>query len=265
MKKFLVVGNPIDHSLSPALHNYWIKSNAIDAIYEKQKRNEDELEQLILQVKEKKINGINVTVPFKKVIIPFLDELSIEAESTQSVNTIYLKDDKVVGHNTDIIGFETSIEKSKFNVFNKEVLILGAGGVVPSIIFALSKMKVSKIKISNRTKEKAENLKKLFKNIEIIEWGEVPNFDVIINATSLGLKKNDYINLDFSLISKNSLFYDVIYNPRETNFLKTGKRLGNAIENGKLMFIYQAFLAFNLWHKIEPKINNEVIRLLNHD
>jgi len=218
MKKFLVVGNPIDHSLSPALHNYWIKSNAIDAIYEKQKLNEDELEQLILQVKEKKINGINVTVPFKKAIIPFLDELSIEAESTQSVNTIYLKDDKVVGHNTDIIGFETSIEKSKFNIFNKEVLILGAGGVVPSIIFALNKMKVSKIKISNRTKEKAEDLKKLFRNIEIIEWGEIPNFDVIINATSLGLKKNDYINLDFSLISKNSLFYDVIYNPRETNF-----------------------------------------------
>ena len=231
MKKFLVVGNPIDHSLSPALHNYWIKSNAIYAIYEKQKLNEDELEQLILQVKEKKINGINVTVPFKKAIIPFLDELSIEAESTQSVNTIYLKDDKVVGHNTDIIGFETSIEKSKFNVFNKEVLILGAGGVVPSIIFALNKMKVSKIKISNRTKEKAEDLKKLFRNIEIIEWGEIPNFDVIINATSLGLKKNDYINLDFSLISKNSLFYDVIYNPRETNFLKTGKKRGNTTLN----------------------------------
>ena len=263
MKKFLVVGNPIDHSLSPALHNYWIKSNAIDAIYEKQKLNEDELEQLILQVKEKKINGVNVTVPFKKVIIPFLDELSIEAKSTQSVNTIYLKDDKVVGHNTDIIGFETSIEKSKFNVFNKEVLILGAGGVVPSIIFALSKMKVSKIKISNRTKEKAENLKKLFKNIEIIEWGKVPNFDVIINATSLGLKKNDYINLDFSLISKNSLFYDVIYNPKETNVLKTGKKMGNMTLNGKLMFIYQAFSAFNIWHGIEPNVNEDVTKLLD--
>ena len=263
MKKFLVVGNPIDHSLSPALHNYWIKSNAIDAIYEKQKLDANELEQLILQVKEKKINGINVTVPFKKDIIPFLDELSIEAESTQSVNTIYLKDDKVVGHNTDIIGFETSIEKSKFNVFNKEVLILGAGGVVPSIIFALIKMKVSKIKISNRTKEKVENLKKIFENIEIIEWGEVPNFDVIINATSIGLKKEDNINLDFSLISKNKIFYDVIYNPKETNFLKTGKSLGNITLNGKLMFIYQALSAFNIWHGLEPEINQDVIKFLD--
>ena len=169
----------------------------------------------------------------------------------------------MLGHNTDIIGFETSIEKSKFNVFNKEVLILGAGGVVPSIIFALSKMKVSKIKICNRTKEKAENLKKLFKNIEIIEWGEVPNFDVIINATSLGLKKNDYINLDFSLISKNSLFFDVIYNPKETNFLKTGKKRGNITLNGKLMFIYQALSAFTIWHGFKPNVNEDVIKLLD--
>ena len=263
MKKFLVIGNPIEHSLSPILHNYWIKKNGIDAVYEKQKLNEDQLGQLILQVKKKEINGINITVPFKKTIIPFLDELSIEAKSTQSVNTIYLEDNKVMGHNTDIVGFETSIKKSKYNLINKEVLILGAGGVVPSIIFALNKMKVSKIKISNRTKEKVENLKKLFENIEIVEWGEVPNFDVIINATSIGLKKEDNINLDFSLISKNKIFYDVIYNPKETNFLKIGKSLGNKTLNGKLMFIYQALSAFNIWHKFEPDVDENVIKLLD--
>ena len=263
MKKFLVIGNPIEHSLSPKLHNYWIKSNNIDAIYEKTKLDKGELENIVLQIKQKEIDGANITVPFKKAIIPFLDDLSIEANNTQSVNTLYLKDNKVIGHNTDIIGFETSIEKSKFNVFNNEVLILGAGGVVPSIIFALKKMKVSKIKISNRTKEKAENLKKLFKDIEIIKWGQMPNFDVIINATSIGLKKDDYINIDFSLISKNNLFYDVIYNPGETNFLKTGKSLGNTILNGKLMFIYQALSAFNIWHGIEPRVNENVIKLLD--
>ncbi len=263
MKKFLVIGNPIEHSLSPKLHNYWIKNYGIDAIYEKQKLNEDELEHLILQVKKREIDGVNVTVPFKKNIIPFLDKLSIEAQSTQSVNTLYLKDNKVVGHNTDIIGFKTSIEKSKYNIFNKEVLILGAGGVVPSIIFALNKMKVSKIKICNRTKEKAENLKKLFKEIEIKEWGEMPNFDVIINATSSGLKKEDQLNLDFSSISGNKFFYDVIYNPSETNFLKIGKELGNKTLNGKFMFIYQALEAFNIWHKQKPDVNENVIKLLD--
>jgi shikimate dehydrogenase len=263
MKKFLVIGNPIEHSLSPILHNYWIKNSKINAIYEKQKLNEDQLEQIILQVKEKKINGINVTVPFKKAVIPYLDELSIEAKSTQSVNTIYLKDNKVMGHNTDIDGFEISIKKSKFDLNNKEVLILGAGGVVPSIIFSLNKMKVSKIKVSNRTKEKAQNLKKLFKYIEIVEWGKVPNFDMIINATSVGLKKEDKINIDFSQISKNKIFYDVIYNPKETNFLKTAQSLGNLSLNGKLMFIYQAFSAFNIWHGLKPDVNEDVIKLLD--
>ena len=263
MKKFLVIGNPIEHSLSPKLHNYWIKSNGIVAIYEKKKLDKDKLAHLILEIKQKKIDGANVTVPFKKAIIPFLDKLTSEAQSTQSVNTLYLKDNKVIGHNTDIIGFETSIKESKFNILNKEVLILGAGGVVPSIIYALNKMKVSKIKISNRTKEKAEKLKKLFKNIELVEWGEVPNFDVIINATSLGLEKEDFINLDFLSISKNKLFYDVIYNPRETNFLKTGKKLGNITINGKLMFIYQALSSFNIWHGIKPDVNENVIKLLD--
>ena len=263
MKKFLVIGNPIEHSLSPMLHNYWIKDNGIDAIYEKQKLNNNELEKIILQLKEKKIDGVNVTVPFKKIIIPFLDKLSIEADKTQSVNTLYLKHDKVIGHNTDIFGFETSIKKSQYDVFNKEVLILGAGGVVPSIIYALNKMKVAKIKISNRTKEKAESLKKLFKNIELTEWGEVPKFDIIINATSIGLKKEDYLNLNLSFTSKKSLFYDVIYNPRVTNFLRTGKKLGNMTINGKLMFIYQALSAFNIWHGIEPDVKENVIKLLD--
>ena len=263
MKKFLVIGNPIDHSLSPTLHNYWIKNNGIKAIYEKQKLDESELEEFIAQIKKEKIHGANVTVPFKKIIIPFLDELSIEAEKTQSVNTLYLKDNKVVGHNTDIIGFETSIEKSKYDVVNKKILILGAGGVVPSIIFALNKMKVSKIRVSNRTKEKAVNLKENFKNIELIEWGDVPNFDMIINATSIGLKKEDNIKLDFSSISGNRFFYDVIYNPSETNFLKTGKKLGNKTLNGKLMFIYQGLAAFNIWHGLKPDVDKNVIKLLD--
>ena len=263
MKKYLVIGNPIEHSLSPKLHNHWIKNNNINAIYEKQKLNEDDIESVILKVREKKIQGINVTVPFKKIVIPFLDQLSSEAENTQSVNTIYLDNNKVFGHNTDIIGFELSIKNLGFNIKNKKVLVLGAGGVVPSIIFALNKMQASEITIANRTKENAEKLKDLFDYIKIVNWGHVPEFDLIINATSLGLNENDEINLDFSKVGQNKLFYDVIYNPKETNFLKMGKKLGNKIENGKSMFIYQASAAFNLWHGVSPELNNETLKLLD--
>ena len=263
MKKYLVIGNPIEHSLSPKLHNYWIKNNNINAIYEKQKINRNEIEGLILEVKKKKLNGINVTVPFKKVVFPYLDQLTLEAKNTQSVNTIYLDNDKVVGHNTDISGFELGIKDSKFEATDKKIFILGAGGVVPSIIYALNKMKVSGITISNRTKDRAESLKFFFKNIKIVDWGEIPEFDMIINATSLGLNKDDKINLDLSKVGKNKFFYDVIYNPAETNFLKMGKKLDNIVENGKLMFVYQAFAAFKVWHGVEPEIDSEVINFID--
>ena len=265
MKKYLVIGNPIDHSLSPKLHNYWIKKNNINAIYEKKKIYSEEIKNIILELKDNLIHGINVTVPFKKIVIPYMNQLSPEAASTQSVNTIYLNDGKIIGHNTDIAGFELSIKKIKYDVAGKKVLILGAGGVVPSIIVALYRMKVSKITISNRTKEKAENLKTLFKDLELIDWGDITDFDIIINATSIGLNKNEKINLDFSKIENNKLFYDVIYNPNKTNFLKMGQSLGNKIENGKMMFIYQAHQAFTVWHKLMPEINEEVIKIVTND
>ncbi len=238
MKKYFVIGNPINHSLSPKLHNYWLKENNIDAIYDKKKIEEKNLQTIISEVKEKKINGINVTVPFKKAVIPYLDKLSPEAEQTQSVNTIILSNDNLVGHNTDILGFDKAI--------------------------TLNKMNVSKIIISNRTKKKAEDLKSQFHNLEVLDWGDINDFDVIINATSLGLNKES-INLDFSKFANNKLFYDVIYNPEETNFLKEGKKLGNRTENGKLMFVYQAFEAFKLWHGIEPQINSDILEILNND
>ena len=227
MKKYLVIGNPITHSLSPELHNYWLRENSINGTYNKEQLNENDLKEFFLKIKNKEINGANITVPFKRDVISYLDELSLEAEKTQSVNTVYLKDDKIIGHNTDIDGFELAMKNVDYDVEGKKVLILGAGGVVPSIIFALYKMKVLSVTISNRTKTKAENLKNLFNDLEIVDWGKASNFDMIINATSIGLKKEDHIKLDFSSISKNSLFYDVIYNPKETEFLKMNLYYGH--------------------------------------
>ena len=264
MKKYFVIGNPINHSLSPKLHNHWLEQNNISAVYEKIKLEENEIENFILKIKNQKINGCNVTVPFKKTVIPFLDKLSFEAEQTQSVNTISFHNGDLIGHNTDIGGFQKAINKLNYKVKDKKILILGAGGVVPSIIFALNKMEVSEITVSNRTYKKAENLKSQFNKINIVNWGEIPEFDIIINATSLGLN-NEIIDLNTSNIGDGKLFYDVIYNPSETNFLKVGKKLGNQTENGKFMFIYQAFEAFKLWHDLEPSVDNKILNLLNND
>ena len=270
MKKYLVIGNPIEHSLSPKLHNHWIKENNINAIYDKKLLGENNIQEIIEEIKNEKIHGINVTVPFKKSVIPFLDQLSPLAKEVQSVNTIFKKDNKVIGENTDVGGFKRSLEYTNYTVKNKKVFILGAGGVVPSILKALEKLGVAKVYISNRTKEKAKNLESHYKTslgLETLDWGQSPDFDIIINATSLGLKNNEKIELDYNkhkskFFGKKKLFYDVIYNPEKTNFLLKGEELGNETTNGKMMFICQAQLAFKIWHNILPKIDNETIKLL---
>jgi shikimate dehydrogenase len=263
MKKYLVIGNPIEHSLSPKLHNYWFKKNNINAVYDKKQIEEQNIKEIISEMRNGKIDGINITVPFKQLIIPFVDELSYEAEESQSVNTIFKENNKVLGHNTDISGFELAIRKKGYNIKEKKVFILGAGGVVPSIILALRKMGAAKIILSNRTQSKAEKIKKTFSDLEIVNWGEVPEFNMIINATSLGLNKDDEIKLNYADIGQNKLFYDVIYNPSQTKFLLNAKKFGNQIENGKMMFIYQAHQSFAIWHKVMPKIDEETIRLLD--
>jgi len=259
MKKYFVIGNPIEHSLSPKLHNHWLNENNIKATYEKKQLNENDLKKIVNEIKMEKISGVNVTIPFKKSIIPFLDQLTPLAQEAQSVNTVLKKNNKIIGDNTDVGGFQESMKNINYSVKNKKVFILGAGGVAPSIIIGLKKLGVSKIILSNRTKEKAEDLKKIYSNLEILDWGQIPDFDMIINATSLGLKKNDEIKLNYEKIGHNKLFYDVIYSPSKTNFLVKAEQSGNKIENGKMMFIYQAQLAFKIWHNVLPKIAENLI------
>ncbi len=133
--------------------------------------------------------------------------------------------------------------------------------MVSSIILASKRLGAAKIILSNRTKNKADDLKKKYTDLEIIDWGETPDFNMIINATSLGLKNDDQIKLNYADIGTNKLFYDIIYNPSKTKFLSKAKQFGNQIENGKMMFIYQAQLAFKIWHNILPKIDKKLLDL----
>ena len=259
MRKYLVIGNPIEHSLSPKLHNHWLKENNINAIYDKKNLSKNDIKKVIDELKNERISGLNVTVPFKKYVIPFLDELTPLAKEAQSVNTILKKNKKIIGDNTDIGGFVQSLKHINYTVKNKKVFILGAGGVTSSIIVALKNLGISKIIISNRTKEKAVELKNFYSNLEIVDWGETPDFDMIINTTSLGLKNTDKIKLNYGDIGSNKLFYDLIYNPAETDFLKRAMLSGNKIKNGKMMFIYQAQLAFKIWHNVLPKVNENLL------
>ena len=265
MKKFLVIGNPISHSLSPKLHNYWFEKNKIDAQYEKKSLEEHELSIVIENLRNDDLSGINVTTPFKQKIIKYLDELTLESKDTNSVNTIFKKNNKIIGHNTDIAGFELAVRKTKFELYNKKALILGSGGVVSSIIYALKKLDVSDIFLMNRTIENTNKIKERFKYINVIKWGEKYDFDIIVNATSVGLRETDKLEIDYESFGINKLFFDLIYNPKKTYFLKKAEQFSNFIENGAMMFIYQAHQSFTIWHNIMPEIDDDTIKMIKYD
>ena len=199
MSKYFVIGNPIDHSLSPLIHNYWFSKYKIKGIYQKKNLQENNLEDFVKSMRNEDVRGANVTVPFKKKIIPFLDELTKIAEETQSVNTIIKKGGKLIGHNTDATAFGETIKDLKRNESDKPLnsLIIGAGGVAPSILFAIKHLNnsASKIYITNRTKNNAD---KLLAQIsphftetlkpKILEWGNVPkDIELVVNTTTVGL------------------------------------------------------------------------------
>jgi shikimate dehydrogenase len=268
-KKFGIIGKPIAHSLSPLLHNYWFKKYNIRATYSLIETEENQIDKVISKIKKKELQGINVTTPYKQEVIPYLDLVINDAQQTSSVNTIYLSsDNKIVGENTDVYGFDYSfIEKlERKDLLEKKILILGAGGVTPSIIYALFKKNIKKIFISNRSIEKAQIIKKKFPFIEIILWENInsksQDVDIIINATSLGMKNGNDFDQIIKKFKKVLIYYDVIYNPLETTMLKNFKQQEVKTFNGLEMFLYQGQKSFYLWNRINPEVNDELKKII---
>ena len=266
-KKFGIIGNPIKHSLSPVLHNYWFNKYGLDASYSIIEADEKDLKNIINRIRDKELVGINVTLPFKQKIINQTDQIINDAELTGSVNTILLEGEKIIGENTDVFGLQAAYLKEIDNCGGKEALVIGAGGVSPSVVLSLKKSGVKKISITNRTNEKCIFLKKKFNYLNILSWdnlgNEIQKFDIIINATSLGLKGGEDFNFNFLNTKKSVIYIDTIYNPLETKTYNYLKEEGKKVFNGLDMFIYQGQKSFYLWNKINPEIDDGIIELLN--
>tara|TARA_X000000950_G_scaffold224177_1_gene270180 strand:- start:1545 stop:2366 length:822 start_codon:yes stop_codon:yes gene_type:complete len=267
-KKFGIIGNPIKHSLSPVLHEYWFKKYNINADYSIIEASDNELPKIIEEIKQGSYSGINVTLPFKQKIINHVDKIVNDAELAGSVNTVLLDNDNtVIGENTDVYGLQAAYLKEIDNCSNKKALIVGAGGVSSSVILSIQKSGIRNISITNRTNEKCIFLKKKFNFLNIIPWvelkAEIKNFDIIINATSLGLKNGEDFNFNFSDTKNEVIYIDTIYNPLETKTFKYLKEEGRRVFNGLDMFIYQGQKSFYLWNKINPEIDDELVELLN--
>ncbi len=266
-KSFGIIGNPIEHSLSPFLHNYWFKKYNIDATYSIIEAKENDLSNIVKKIKDKSLNGINVTLPYKQKIINKIDKIINDAEITGSVNTILQNEDGfTVGENTDVFGLQAAYLKEMNTDLNKKTLVIGAGGVSPSVILALQKSGIKNISIINRTKEKCLFLKKKFNYLNVLNWNElqfeISNYDIIINATSLGLKNGQDFDFDFSKCKNDATYIDTIYNPLKTKTFRFLENKGIKVFNGLDMFIYQGQKSFYLWNKINPEIDDGLMDLL---
>ena len=264
-KQYGIIGKPLSHSLSPVLHNYWFKKNNLKFNYSLIEIEKHQIEEVINKIRTKELYGINVTVPYKQEVIPHLDLIINDSKETSSVNTIYLNNEnKVVGENTDVYGFEQSFvnKLDSANIMEKSFLILGSGGVTPSLIYALNKKKIKKIFISNRTIQKAKNIENKFPFVEIIPWEKInkksEEVDVIINTTSLGMKNGSEFERLIDKFKPDLVYYDIIYNPLETHMLKNFKDKKIRTFNGLEMFLFQGQKSFFLWNKIFPKVDEEL-------
>ena len=265
-KNFLVIGNPIKHSLSPLLHNYWFRKNKINCEYKKLKITQARIKKILNKVRKREIDGINVTIPFKGSVIRHLDILKRDALRTSSVNTVYLNKKKLVGGNTDVYGFSYGILR-KVKTRIKTAGIIGAGGVTSSIILALIQKGVKKIYITNRTFSKLKVFKKKFKKVVYpIKWNDrykvFGDVQILINVTSLGMVGQKDLKFDFSILDKKINVVDIVYNPENTRFLKDARKNGHKIFTGLDMFVYQAQKAFYIWNKKNPKITKDIYKKL---
>ena len=265
-KNFLVIGNPIKHSLSPFLHNYWFHKNKINCEYKKLKTTKSSIKQILNRVRKREIEGINVTIPFKNSVIKHLDVLKGDALKTSSVNTVYLNKKKLIGDNTDVYGFSSGVLR-KIKTRIKTAGIIGAGGVTSSIILALIQKGVKKIYITNRTFSKLKVFKKKFKKVIYpIKWNDRYNVfeevQILINVTSLGMLGQKGLKFDFNIFDKKINVVDIVYNPENTRFLKDARRKGHKTFTGLDMFIYQAQKAFYIWNRKKPKITKDIYKKL---
>lgn len=249
MNRYGLLGGKLSHSQSKVIHEYFFKKNNIDAIYEMIEVKEDELKDKIDLVKRGYYHGLNVTIPYKEKVIKYLDLLSDAAMQIGAVNTIFCKDGKLIGDNTDYLGFIDQLAYLDIEVENKDVYVLGSGGASKGICYALKTLKANPVIVS-RDKEKG---------LEYSKLNDIESFDLIVNTTPVGMYPN--INgeiLSRNIVEKAQCSIDLICNPKITKFLE----YSNNGYNGIYMLIFQAIHAEYLWgNKIEFNID-EVYKLL---
>ena len=258
-KKAFIIGQPISHSLSPKLHGFWLKQYEIDGKYEALEVPPEYLVKTVKKLPDKFVGG-NVTIPHKEKVMMICDEIDSLARKVGAVNTLYFKDKKIFGTNTDVFGFMENLKQGGVDFSKiKSALILGAGGAARAVIVGLLDKNIA-ITITNRTSSKAEVLADEF-GLKIVDWEKRNNlegFDLLVNTTSLGMKNQESLEIDLSTLPRHAIVHDIVYNPLETEILKQAKEAGLKTVDGLGMLLFQAVRGFELWFGKKPEVTQEL-------
>jgi shikimate dehydrogenase len=255
-----VIGSPISHSLSPALHGYWIKQHALDAAYVPLPIAPQDFQRVFPLIGKFGFQGANVTLPFKEEAFRLVDERDAGAEATGAVNTVVVDNGRLLGRNTDVFGFAASLAESGFvTLAEKHAVVLGAGGASRAVVFALLSLGAAKVSLVNRTHEKALTLARFFgSRVEACDWGALRELTcqcgILVNTTSLGMAGQPELPVDLDAVSGDALVADIVYRPLETRLLRDARARGLVIADGLDMLMHQARPGFAAWFGVEPQV-----------
>jgi shikimate dehydrogenase len=262
MRTYCIIGDPVSHSLSPAMHNAAFKSLSLDNVYIAYKVASNELESSVESLRSIDISGFNVTIPHKSAILRYLDEVDLISSKAGAVNTVTNHNGKFKGFNTDVQGFLQPLLDRSIDFKGLSILVLGAGGSARAVVTSLFNVRsISRLVVANRTYDKAAELCRLAElqglecSASSIEEAKAKarHFDLIVNATSVGLQSNESI-LDSEDINRSSTVYDLVYRPVMTKLLENAQQKGARIIYGYEMLLEQGARAFELWTGLKAPI-----------
>lgn len=267
-KNAAVIGHPIGHSLSPALHGRWIEKYGLSARYEAiDGQDDDTFRDIARSLEAEGYAGANVTIPFKRTAYELVDEKSRAAEAIGAVNLLVCGEGKLLGDNTDAEGFGAALEAMDPDKMLTTARVLGAGGAAPAIVYALKQAGFSRIEILNRTASKARELADIF-DIETIPWEArsdgLSGVDLLVNTTALGMAGQPPLEIEVTGLPDYAAIMDIVTTPKETPLLKAGRERGLRTRNGFAMLVHQAIPSFEAWFDIRPDDAEEAIAFLEN-
>jgi shikimate dehydrogenase len=272
MIKACVIGWPISHSRSPIIHGYWLKRHRIDGCYTRVPVQPEKLDTFLRTLESAGFAGCNVTIPHKEQAFHIVGRADESTERLGAVNTVFIREGKILGTNTDGEGFLNSLKTGVpgLELKNQRAVILGAGGAAMAIANALLLQGMLEVTIVNRSFDKAELLRRRFgERIVPVEWSRrsdvLEDAALLVNTTSLGMTGQPELNIDLSRLSGKAIVTDIVYTPLRTQLLEDAAARGNAVVEGLGMLLHQAVRGFELWFGLRPSVTDELYDIVAHD